>query len=91
MENKSATLNVKKEVEETKGISLPDFITKNEVNKDAAYERKRITEDVLEMWKEEINKTDTNNTPETLKNRYSEAMILMKLVIEEEMKIVNER
>jgi len=91
MENKSATLNVKKEVEETKGISLPDFITKSEVNKDAAYERKRITEDVLEMWKEEINKTDTNNTPETLKNRYSEAMILMKLVIEEEMKIVNER
>lgn len=91
MENKSATLNVKKEVEETKGISLPDFITKSEVNKDAAYERKRITEDVLEMWREEINKTDTNNTPETLKNRYSEAMILMKLVIEEEMKIVNER
>lgn len=91
MENKSATLNVKKEVEETKGISLPDFITKSEVNKDAAYERKRITEDVLEMWKKEINKTDTNNTPETLKNRYSEAMILMKLVIEEEMKIVNER
>lgn len=91
MENKSATLNVKKEVEETKGISLPDFITKSEVNKDAAYERKRITEDVLEMWKEEINKTDTNNTPETLKNRYSEAMILMQLVIEEEMKIVNER
>lgn len=62
--------------------------TKISVNKDAAYKRKTIMDEIIELWHTEINATDTAGLSEEHRAVYDRAFEAMNAVIEQELRVI---
>ena len=62
--------------------------TKISVNKDAAYKRKTIMDEIIELWHTEINATDTAGLLEEHRAAYDRAFEAMNAVIEQELRVI---
>ena len=84
--NITASLNVKESV----NLDWNGFIedTPITVNKDAAYKRKTIMDEIIELWHTEINATDTAGLSEEHRAVYDTAFEAMNAVIEQELKVI---
>lgn len=87
-------VNVKEAVEvpifttrEREGGGSP-FIKPYKIDANAAYERVRITKELMKMYKEEINRTNTADITGTLKRLYGELEKTMNEIIKEEKQLI---
>lgn len=90
----NATVNVKEAVEapifttrEREDGGSP-FIKPYQIDANAAYERARITKDLMKMYKEEINRTNTSDITGTLKRLYEDLEKIMKEIVKEEKQLM---
>ena len=83
---KNAPLDIKGTVDlDRHGFIEPTRIS---INKDAAYKRKTIMDEIIELWHTEINATDTAGLSEEHREVYDNAFEAMNAVIEQELKVI---
>ena len=61
------------------------------VSKDDAYKRKVITDEIIELWRAEINSTDTNGLSTEHKAAYDNAIKALEVVIAHELVVICEK
>ena len=87
MEN--ASLNVCKVLEENNGIEIThNFVKQKSPDKQAAMERRIATENLLNDWSYQINKTNTREIPLRLLRLYEEAYNTIEKILKTELEIV---
>lgn len=86
-------LNVGKVLEENNGYDeiTRDFITQKKADKQAAMKRRIITENMIEDWKIEINRTNTREMPLNLLRLYEEAFHTIEKILSIELQIMVEK
>lgn len=86
-------LNVGKVLEENNGYDeiTRDFITQKKADKQAAMKRRIITENMVEDWKIEINRTNTREMPLNLLRLYEEAFHTIEKILAIELQIMVEK
>ena len=83
---KNTMLDIKNAVDlDRHGFIEPTNIS---VNKDAAYKRKTIMDEIIELWHTEINATDTAGLSEEHRAAYDRAFEAMNTVIDQELKVI---
>ena len=82
--------NVSLDIKGTVDLDRHGFIepTRISVNKDAAYKRKTIMDEIIELWHTEINATDTAGLSEEHRAIYDNAFEAMNAVIEQELRVI---
>lgn len=85
-------LNVGKVLEENNGYDevTRDFVTQKKADKQAAMKRRIITENMVEDWKIEINRTNTREMPLNLLRLYEEAFHTIEKILDIELQIMIE-
>lgn len=61
------------------------------VSKDDAYRRKTITDEIIELWRNEINATDTSGLSAEHKSAYDNVIEAMEVVIAHELVLICEK
>ena len=86
-------LNVGKVLEENNGYDeiTRDFVTQKKADKQAAMKRRIITENMVEDWKIEINRTNTREMPLNLLRLYEEAFHTIEKILDIELQIMVEK
>lgn len=86
-------LNVGKVLEENNGYNeiTHDFVTQKKADKQAAMKRRIITENMVEDWKIEINRTNTREMPLNLLRLYEEAFHTIEKILDIELQIMIEK
>ena len=86
-------LNVGKVLEENNGYDeiTRDFITQKKADKQAAMKRRIITENMVEDWKIEINRTNTREMPLNLLRLYEEAFHTIEKILAIELQLMVEK
>lgn len=86
-------LNVGKVLEENNGYDeiTRDFITQKKADKQAAMKRRIITENMIEDWKIEINRTNTREMPLNLLRLYEGAFHTIEKILDIELQIMVEK
>lgn len=81
------------DVKEAVNLDNHSFIepTPITVNKDAAYQRKTIMDEIIELWHVEINATDTAGLSAEHKAVYDRAFEAMNAVVQQELKVICEK
>lgn len=64
------------------------FIKPYKIDANAAYERARITKELMKMYREEINRTNTADIAGTLKRLYEDLERTMNEIVKEEKQLV---
>ena len=83
---KNSSLDIKGTVDlDRHGFIEPIKIS---ISKDAAYKRKTIMDEIIELWHTEINATDTAGLSEEHRAVYDRAFEAMNAVIERELKVI---
>lgn len=84
-------VNVKEAVKTpfiTKEKAECTFIKPQQIDVKAAYERAEITRDMMKLYKEEINRTNTADIVGTLRHLYEDLEKIMKEIIKEEKQLI---
>lgn len=86
-------LNVGKVLKENNGYNeiTRDFVTQKKADKQAAMKRRIITENMVEDWKIEINRTNTREMPLNLLRLYEEAFHTIEKILDIELQIMVEK